>query len=362
MEDVQKCELAIQILECLNEGSDVSTTVQKIIHAIRESFQIDSIAFKILDEEGRFQLYSQEGDLENPDISSIAEIIITTNDRIIGVMQFSVVDQGMLTQENINFFERIGSSIAVAINKEQEASLQHREMCFKSIQKLTGGIAHNFNNWMTVVTGYMQLLRLDEYIPAKFQEDLEAIKEALKGMTDLTLNLMEAGGNGVIADKYLIDFKAFIKDLEQELRDFVGDDIELSLLLADESFSVESNESKLKKILMNIVENAKDAIEGKGKITIEITEKYIQQDTIENGEKLKAGRYIRINVIDNGKGMSQETLSKAFEPFFTTKPAHMGKGLGLSAIYGLVRYYDGHIFITSEVGHGTTVEVLLPTV
>ncbi len=159
----------------------------------------------------------------------------------------------------------------------------------------------------------------------------------------------------------VIDVNGSISELVSLLRRTVGEDVQLDSVLSPDPVRVLCDPGELQQVLMNLVVNARQAIDGAGTITIETSEELIDEDAASMHAELQPGRYVRISVTDTGCGMAPETASRVFEPYFTTKDPGSGTGLGLSTVYAIVSRYGGYVTVYSEVGVGTSFKVYLPS-
>ncbi len=237
--------------------------------------------------------------------------------------------------------------------REREAQLHHAQK-MEAIGRLAGGVAHDFNNLLTVIEGYTELLsrKLGEGHP--LQREVGEIARAAGRAAALTGQLLAFGRRQVFQPR-AIQISDVLADAEGLLRRVIGEDVLLEMRVAGEALVVRADPDQVHQVLMNLAVNARDAMPGGGRLTIEA-------DAVELGEggRVPAGRYVRLRVRDTGQGMSPEVLQRAFEPFFTTKPAGKGTGLGLATVYGVVKQSGGEIFLDSAPGAGTTVEIYLP--
>jgi PAS domain S-box-containing protein len=230
----------------------------------------------------------------------------------------------------------------------------------ESVGRLVGGIAHDFNNLLAIVLNYCEFIaeRLAPNDPN--QGDLAQIRGAAERATKFTRQLLTFARREAV-DPEDVD----LNELLQGLRDLVGrtlpENIAIEMRLADDVGSVRADRGQLEQLLLNLVVNAADAMSNIGGTLLLFTAnvEYDLDSAAQHGD-LVPGRYVQLTVTDSGKGMSKEVLARAFDPFFTTKRPGKGTGLGLATAYGVVQQAGGRITLYSEVGHGTTVRVLLP--
>ena len=252
-----------------------------------------------------------------------------------------------------------GVDCDITQRKEQEAELeQARRM--ESIGKLTGGITHDLNNLLTIVLGNLRLIgrELADH-KGEVSELVDDTESAAGEAVDLVRQL-----SGKTARQPLkrdnVDLNEQITDTARRIRRSLGAGIECLLELSNEQPVVAVDSSRLHNALLNLALNARDAMEGQGRLMIETLTVDIAQDSIPEGTRLKPGAYAIIRIMDTGAGMAAEVLTRATEPFFTTKPAGKGSGMGLSMVFGTVVKAGGAMRMESEPGEGTTVTLWLP--
>ncbi len=231
----------------------------------------------------------------------------------------------------------------------------------EAIGRLAGGVAHDFNNMLGVILGYVEIAfgKVDRREALYF--DLEKIQKAALQSVDLTKQLLTFARKQIITPKVL-DLNNSVENMITMLRRLIGEDIELQWLPADQLWPVKVDPTQIDQILVNLCVNARDAIGGVGKITIETHMKTFDQLHCKKQSECITGDYVALSVTDNGCGMDKETLDNLFEPFFTTKKIGKGTGLGLAIVYGIVKQNEGFIDVYSEPGQGTHFNLYLPRV
>ncbi len=240
--------------------------------------------------------------------------------------------------------------------KLEEQIRQSQKM--EAIGRLAGGLAHDFNNMMTAVIGYSELLlnRLAKNNPLR--QEIEEIKKAGERATSLTNQLLAFSRRQVIKPEVL-SLNALIANMERMLRPLIGEDIDLVIVLDPGLGPVKADPGQIEQIIMNLVVNARDAMPEGGKLIIETANVELDSTYALRHLAVQPGPYVMLAVSDTGRGMDKETQSHLFEPFFTTKGPGKGTGLGLSTIYGIVKQNSGNIWVYSEPGKGTTFKVYL---
>jgi PAS domain S-box-containing protein len=245
-----------------------------------------------------------------------------------------------------------------AEQRNLQAQLQQAQK-MESIGRLAGGVAHDYNNMLTVILGYTNLVL--EKIDQKDQlhEDLLAIREAAERSKNLTRQLLAFARRQTIAPE-ILDLDATVENMLKMLHRMIGEDIDLTWRPGASSRRIMMDPSQINQILANLCVNARDAIPDVGKIIIETNHAFFDQVYCAEHVGFIPGEFVVLAVSDNGLGMEKEILDKIFEPFFTTKGVGKGTGLGLATVYGIVRQNEGFINVYSEPGKGTTFKIYLP--
>lgn len=258
----------------------------------------------------------------------------------------------------------IGINVDITDSKNSEEEKNKLETRLQQAQKmesignLAGGVAHDFNNKLTVIIGYACLAK-DEFDVAKLHDYISAICKAAEQSADLTRQLLAFARKQTIAPKVL-DLNETVSGMLKMLQRLIGEDINLNWLPAQNLWEVELDPSQIDQILANLCVNARDSIDDVGKITIETGVSLIDDEYCSQNAGFVTGEYVRLTVSDDGCGMDKETLAQIFEPFFTTKALGEGTGLGLATVYGIVKQNSGFINVYSEPGLGTTFTIYLP--
>ncbi|MBU8870183.1 MAG: response regulator [Gemmatimonadales bacterium] len=248
--------------------------------------------------------------------------------------------------------------------KAEEEREKLRQQLFQaqkleSVGRLAGGVAHDFNNILSIILGYTEMILkdMDEVDPLFFC--MHEIQQAAKRSTNLTKQLLAFARKQTIAPKVL-DLNETIEGMLTMLRRLIGEDIDLSWRPRVDLWPVKADTSQIDQLLANLCVNARDSIQGVGKITIETDNVNFDEEYCRSREGYRLGDYVMTGVSDNGFGMDRETQDNIFEPFFTTKDAGQGTGLGLATVYGIVKQNNGFINVYSEPGEGTTFKIYIP--
>jgi PAS domain S-box-containing protein len=239
--------------------------------------------------------------------------------------------------------------------------LQHSQR-MEAVGRLAGGVAHDFNNLLTAILGATDALR--EHLPGEsaLRTDAEEIEVAARKGANLTRQLLTFSRRQVVVPRTL-DPADLIAKLTPVLRRLIGEAVELSVHGTSGGAHVRVDPGQLEQVIVNLAVNARDALpEGSGRIALDVAEAEIGEEEARQQLGVRAGRFVRISVADDGCGMAPELRSHIFEPFFTTKEAGKGTGLGLSTVYGIMRQCGGHVTVESEPGAGSVFRVFLPVV
>ncbi len=231
----------------------------------------------------------------------------------------------------------------------------------ESIGRLAGGVAHDFNNILTGIIGYTQLLveQVGEDSPAG--HDLTQIRELADRATALTRQLLAFSRRQTL-EPVVLNINNLVENTSKMLGRIIGEDIDLQFSPGEDLGNVRADSAQIEQVLMNLAVNARDAMPRGGKLTIETGNVVLDQDYAGSHVGVKPGRYVMLAVTDTGCGIEEEALPHIFEPFFTTKEIGKGTGLGLSTVYGIVKQHGGNIWVYSEQDKGTTFKVYLPRV
>ncbi len=241
--------------------------------------------------------------------------------------------------------------------KLQDQLTQAQKM--ESVGRLAGGVAHDFNNMLQAILGNAALALQDLPLESPVREFLEEIDKSGRRSADLTRQLLAFARKQTIAPEVL-DLNSTVGGMLKMLQRLIGEDIELAWVSAAKLWPVRMDPSQIDQILANLCVNARDAIEGVGKLMIETSNVTLDDTYVASHPDVDPGDYVLLTVSDTGKGMDAETKAHLFEPFFTTKAVGKGTGLGLATVFGIVKQNHGLISVYSESAHGTTFKIYLP--
>jgi PAS domain S-box-containing protein len=256
---------------------------------------------------------------------------------------------------------RVGVGVVVHDMTErkllEERLVQAQTM--EAVGRLAGGVAHDFNNMLTAIKSYGELVLSDMDENSPHRPDIVEISRAADRAAALTRQLLAFSRQQVLRPE-VIDLNSVVEDMENMLHSLVGADVTITTRLRAQAGSVNADPAEIERVIVNLVINARDAMSGKGAITIETADVDVTQDETARRSDMRPGPHVMLAVSDTGTGMTKEVKEKLFEPFFTTKERGKGTGLGLSSIYGIVKQSEGHIWVYSEPGEGTTFKIYLP--
>ncbi|MBP1297938.1 PAS domain S-box-containing protein [Bradyrhizobium elkanii] len=246
----------------------------------------------------------------------------------------------------------------ITASRETEHKLQQAQK-LDAIGKLTGGVAHDFNNMLTVITGTTETLVDSLRAQPQLAKTAELIDRAAERCRELIQHLLAFARRQPLEPR-TVDINGTVVDIAKLLRPTLGEQIEINSVLAPDVASVHIDPSQLANSLLNMAINARDAMPNGGKLLFETSNIVLDDAYAAVNPDITPGRYVLLAVSDTGTGMSHAVQDKVFEPFFTTKEVGKGSGLGMSMVYGFVKQSGGHIKIYSEEGHGTTIKLYLP--
>ncbi|MFC0403072.1 PAS domain S-box protein [Paraburkholderia rhizosphaerae] len=244
-----------------------------------------------------------------------------------------------------------------ALDETRSALLQSQKI--EAVGKLTGGVAHDFNNVLQVVRGNLEVIesRLgrDSWMRERLDKAIDAVERGAKLASQLL-----AFGRRQPLQPVVINLATTLRNMDDMLRRSLDETIQVETVVAGGLWNTCADVHQLENVILNLAINARDAMPDGGKLTLELGNAMLDDRYVAGLEDVPAGQYVVLAVTDTGVGMSPDVLARAIDPFFTTKPEGYGTGLGLSMVYGFVKQSGGHLRIYSESGHGTTVKVYLP--
>ena len=250
-------------------------------------------------------------------------------------------------------------------NKRTEEALRqsedqlHKAQKMEAIGRLAGGVAHDFNNILTVISGYATMLSKKLEGNPTLQHEADEIQASSERAATLTRQLLALSRKQLLNPKVL-DLNTVVRGVEKMLRRLIGEDIELRMQLDEKIGHVKVDPGQIEQVILNLTINARDAMPSGGKLTIQTTSVAQDRASRLSDGGIPAGNYTVFIVSDTGIGMSDEVKRHLFEPFFTTKGRDKGTGLGLATCHGIIKQSGGYIHVYSEMGHGTAFRIYLP--
>ena len=247
----------------------------------------------------------------------------------------------------------------ITAHKRAEDQLRQAQK-MEAIGRLAGGVAHDFNNILGIITACIELLESRIDSKAASQQYIDNIRKAAERGATLTRQLLAFSRQQVVQTTVL-DLNARLRETSKLLRPLMGDDVEVIISGRSSAAVVEGDPVQLDQVILNLAVNARDAMPKGGKLILETSTIEMDETMAAQHAPLTAGKYVQLTVSDTGTGMDSATAARIFEPFFTTKEVGKGTGLGLAMVYGIVRQSNGHILVYSEPGRGTTFKIYMPS-
>ena len=247
----------------------------------------------------------------------------------------------------------------ITAHKRAEDQLRQAQK-MEAIGRLAGGVAHDFNNILGIITACIELLESRTDSKAASQQYIDNIRKAAERGATLTRQLLAFSRQQVVQTTVL-DLNARLRETSKLLRPLMGDDVEVIISGRSSAAVVEGDPVQLDQVILNLAVNARDAMPKGGKLILETSTIEMDETMAAQHAPLTAGKYVQLTVSDTGTGMDSATAARIFEPFFTTKEVGKGTGLGLAMVYGIVRQSNGHILVYSEPGRGTTFKIYMPS-
>lgn len=242
--------------------------------------------------------------------------------------------------------------------KVQTEAMLSRSQKMEAIGQMSGGISHDFNNQLGVISGYIELLSDSEFDDKKFKW-IKEVKRATQRCIDLTRQLMIFSRSGDV-EKNTVNINDILHKMKTIIQSSLTPEINIKYYFTKELWLTEINDGAFQDVILNLVLNSHDAMPNGGEFIIETTNVVLDESYSSINPNLKPGEYIQIMLSDSGEGMSKDVMEHIFEPFYTTKEVGQGTGLGLSMVYGFMHRYAGDIVVTSKLGEGSTFRLYLP--
>jgi signal transduction histidine kinase len=270
----------------------------------------------------------------------------------------------ILLIEANRLYSRLEAALDLADERHAELLRSRAELAraqrLDAMGQLTGGVAHDFNNVLQIISANLHVMRLRRPDDAQIQDSVRRALEGVKRGGRLSSELLSFASKQPLQPK-VMNISQLLASMDEILRHTLGAEIDIETIVSGGLWNTLVDPALLENAILNLALNGRDAMKGSGKLTIEANNASLSDDYAHGtGDVVAAGQYVVIAVTDSGSGIAPELLERVFEPFFTTKPVGSGTGLGLSMVYGFVKQSSGHVRIYSELGEGTTVKIYLP--
>ncbi len=290
------------------------------------------------------------------EVGSRANALEASNQAI----QHEMKERQALVQKLKELNDTLEDRIAARTADLQRAHEQLRQsQKLEAVGQLTGGVAHDFNNVLQVITANLQLLQMSLAGNPQAQRRLESAAYAADRGAKLSSQLLAFARRQPL-QPLPTNLARILRGMDDLLRRALGESIHIETVVAGGLWTTLIDPNQLENVILNLAINARDAMSGEGKLTLELANSMLDDQYVASEQDVPAGQYVLMAISDTGAGMTPEVMARAFEPFFTTKAEGQGTGLGLSMVYGFVKQSHGHIRIYSEVGSGTTIRIYLP--
>ena len=298
--------------------------------------------------------------LEHGLVSGVS-VVVTVGGRGYGVLAAYSARAQRFSAGDVDFVQAVADLLGRAIERRDHDEAQqrlHQQERLAAVGQLAAGVAHDFNNIVSAVSLYTELLEWRQHFDDTGREHLGAIRQQVERATTLVWQILDFAHRSPL-QSVNVELSSFLAGLGPILRRTMPDNVDITVVDQGGPYVVQGDPTRLQQIFLNLATNAKDAFVGPGQLTITLSlaETPPDFDPLDGPDDR---RWVRVDVADTGRGMLPGVLARAFEPFFTTKPLAGGTGLGLSQVHGLVSQHGGHVSIDSSDGRGTTVSIWLP--
>jgi signal transduction histidine kinase/ActR/RegA family two-component response regulator/HAMP domain-containing protein len=286
-------------------------------------------------------------------------IAIPTRTQPFGVLGVHTTRRREFTSDEVQFLLAVANAIGIAADRLNLEEQLRQSQKMESIGQLASGVAHDFNNMLTIIQGHSSSLLARPTLPSELLEPVQAVYFAAERAAGLTRQLLMFSRKNVMQPKPL-DLREVVGNMTKMLGRLLGETIALEFEPPARLPLVQGDSGMIEQVVMNLAVNARDAMPKNGKLIVAVEPVFVGAVYAEMHPDARSGNFIRLRVADNGCGMDAATMSRIFEPFFTTKEVGKGTGLGLATVYGIVKQHEGWIEVNSEPGKGTTFDVFFP--
>jgi signal transduction histidine kinase len=299
--------------------------------------------------------------LRDYNIASGITVIIPGPGRPYGVLEAHDVRRRDFTQDDVHFMQAIAHVLGTALERHRGEAAFRQAQRLEAVGRLASGVAHDFNNMLTAIQGYGEMLRGNFKPGDPLRDDVEEILGAAQRAAVLTKQLLAFSRQSVLQPR-LVTMNEVARGIHNMLARIVGSGVEFRTSFDPNLGLVKADPSQMEQVILNLCVNARDAMPNGGLLELSTANVDLDAEGAHEIGLEKPGAYVMMSVADSGTGMDAETKVRIFEPFFSTKPAEKGTGLGLATVYGIVKQSGGDIWVYSEVGRGTTFKVFLPRI
>ncbi len=312
--------------------------------------------FTFMDEHGR-EIYQKEMERREKGRKTRREFEFLRKN---GTKTYAFLEESPLTDDDGNYEGTIAGILDVTEYRALEAQLRQAQK-MEAVGRLAGGLAHDFNNILTGITGYTMLLLSEAKEGSGWHRDLCQIQELADRAAILTRQLLAFSRHQPM-EAMVLNLNELIRKITRMLHRLIGEDIKLEFRSSVGLENVRADPSQIEQVLMNLAVNARDAMPKGGRLVIQTANVTLDEEYADRHHEIMPGSYVMLSVSDSGCGMDEATRERIFEPFFTTKETGKGTGLGLSTVYGIVKQHGGSIWVYSELGRGSTFKIYFPRV
>ena len=291
-------------------------------------------------------------------ISSLT-VAIPTRGQSFGVLGVHARQPRVFSPDEIQFLIAVAGCIGMAADHLSLEEQLRQSQKMESVGQLAAGVAHDFNNMLTIIQGHSSALLSKESLPADLLDPIQAVYFAAERAAGLTRQLLMFSRRNIMQPKPLNLFET-VGNMSDMLGRLLGETVTLQFHAPSQLPSVQADSGMIEQVVMNLAVNARDAMPDGGTLRIEIEPVAVDAAYAERRPDARVGCFVRLRMADSGAGMDSATLGRIFEPFFTTKEVGKGTGLGLATVYGIVKQHDGWIEVNSEPGKGATFDVFFP--